>query len=84
MPSYHGAGKKNWEEVPRPVISEPTDVIAKVDTTTICGTDLHILRGYVHAVKNGRILGHEAVGNAAHICLIRQSRARCEQRLHYY
>lgn len=43
---YHGPDQKGaWEEVPNPTILEPTDVIARVDTTTICGTDLHILKG---------------------------------------
>ena len=64
---YHGPGKKSWEEVPDPKIIEPTDVIAKVDTTTICGTDLHILKGDVPAVEKGRILGHEAVGTITEI-----------------
>ena len=38
---YHGPGKKAWEEVPDPTILQPTDVIVRIDTTTICGTDLH-------------------------------------------
>jgi alcohol dehydrogenase len=59
---YHGPGKKSWDEVPDAAIQEPTDVVVKVDTTTICGTDLHILQGDVAAVTEGRILGHEAVG----------------------
>jgi alcohol dehydrogenase len=59
---YHGPGQKAWEEVPDPVIAQPTDVIVRVDTTTICGTDLHILKGDVPAVTPGRILGHEGVG----------------------
>ncbi len=59
---YHGPGKKAWEEVPDPVIIESTDVIVQIDTTTICGTDLHILKGDVPAVTDGRILGHEGVG----------------------
>ena len=59
---YHGPGKKAWEEVPDPTIVDPTDVIVRVDTTTICGTDLHILKGDVPAVTAGRILGHEGVG----------------------
>lgn len=59
---YHGPGKKAWEEVPPPRIQQPTDVIVRVDTTTICGTDLHILKGDVPAVTPGRILGHEGVG----------------------
>jgi alcohol dehydrogenase len=59
---YHGPGVKAWEEVPRPEILADTDAIVRVDTVTICGTDLHILKGDVPAVTSGRILGHEAVG----------------------
>jgi alcohol dehydrogenase len=59
---YHGPGQKAWEDVPDATIQEPTDVVVRVDTTTICGTDLHILHGDVAAVTDGRILGHEAVG----------------------
>ena len=59
---YHGPGQKSWEDVPDPALREATDVIVKVDTTTICGTDLHILKGDVPAVTDGRVLGHEAVG----------------------
>jgi alcohol dehydrogenase len=59
---YHGPGKKAWEEKPKPTIKDPTDAIVKVTRTTICGTDLHILKGDVPAVTDGRILGHEGVG----------------------
>jgi alcohol dehydrogenase len=59
---YHGPGQKAWEEVPMPVVIDDTDAIVRVDATTICGTDLHILKGDVPAVTDGRILGHEAVG----------------------
>ncbi|MBS1562752.1 MAG: zinc-dependent alcohol dehydrogenase family protein [Bacteroidetes bacterium] len=59
---YHGAGKKAWEEKPMPVIQKPTDAIVKILKTTICGTDLHILKGDVPEVTDGRILGHEGVG----------------------
>jgi alcohol dehydrogenase len=59
---YHGPGKKAWEEVPKPSIQADTDAIVSVDAVTICGTDLHILKGDVPAVTEGRILGHEAVG----------------------
>jgi alcohol dehydrogenase len=59
---YHGPGKKAWEEVPRPTILATTDAIVRVDAVTICGTDLHILKGDVPEVTDGRILGHEAVG----------------------
>jgi alcohol dehydrogenase len=59
---YHGPGKKAWEEVPMPRIDADGDAIVRVDCVTICGTDLHILKGDLPAVPDGRILGHEAVG----------------------
>jgi alcohol dehydrogenase len=59
---YHGPGQKAWEEVPTPGIAADSDAIVRVDAVTICGTDLHILKGDVPAVTDGRILGHEAVG----------------------
>jgi alcohol dehydrogenase len=64
---YHGPGNKAWEDVPRPTLTADTDVIVQVDTTTICGTDLHILKGDVPAMVDGRIIGHEAVGTVAEI-----------------
>jgi alcohol dehydrogenase len=64
---YHGPNTKSWEEVPNPKIVDPSDVIVQVDTTTICGTDLHILKGDVPAVTDGRILGHEGVGTITEI-----------------
>jgi alcohol dehydrogenase len=59
---YNGPGKKALEERPKPKISEPTDAIVKILKTTICGTDLHILKGDVPTCTPGRILGHEGVG----------------------
>jgi alcohol dehydrogenase len=59
---YKGPGHKSWEEVPDPVILHSTDVIVKMVATTICGTDLHILKGDVPEVEIGRILGHEGIG----------------------
>ena len=59
---YSGPGRKDWRDVPDPAVQEPTDAVVQVDTTTICGTDLHILHGDVPAVTDGRVLGHEAVG----------------------
>jgi alcohol dehydrogenase len=59
---YHGPGRKAWEDVATPTLQADTDAIVKVDAGTICGTDLHILKGDVPAVTDGRILGHEAVG----------------------
>lgn len=59
---YGGPGQKSWTEVPDPTIQQPTDAIVEMASTTICGTDLHILKGDVPAVESGRILGHEGVG----------------------
>ena len=64
---YHGPGQKAWEEVPKPTIQDDTDAIVRVDAVTICGTDLHILKGDVPAVTDGRILGHEAVGTVEQV-----------------
>lgn len=59
---YHGPGKKTVDDCPMPVIAETTDAIVKVIKTTICGTDLHILKGDVPTCTPGRILGHEGIG----------------------
>jgi len=59
---FHGPGDKRWEEVPDPKIVDDGDAVVRITATTICGTDLHILKGDVPAVTPGRILGHEAVG----------------------
>ena len=64
---YHGPGNKAWEDVADPTIIEPTDAIVRIDTTTICGTDLHIMKGDVPAVTDGRILGHEGVGTIVEV-----------------
>jgi alcohol dehydrogenase len=59
---YHGPGNKTWEEKPKPTIQKASDAIVRITKTTICGTDLHILKGDVPEVTDGRILGHEGVG----------------------
>lgn len=59
---YHGPGQKALEDVADPKIQEDGDIIVKIDAVTICGTDLHILKGDVPTVTRGRILGHEALG----------------------
>ena len=59
---YLGPNKKSLEDRPKPVIAAPTDAIVRVTRTTICGTDLHILKGDVPTCAPGRILGHEGVG----------------------
>ena len=64
---YHGPGQKAWEDAAKPTIHDDTDVIVRVDAVTICGTDLHILKGDVPAVTDGRILGHEAVGTVEEV-----------------
>lgn len=64
---FHGPGTKAWEEVPGPELVDDSDAIVRVDTVTICGTDLHILEGDVPAVTDGRILGHEAVGTVEQV-----------------
>ncbi|HVM64610.1 MAG TPA: alcohol dehydrogenase catalytic domain-containing protein, partial [Acidimicrobiales bacterium] len=64
---YHGPGEKSWEEVPDAALQADTDAIVQVDAVTICGTDLHILKGDVPAVTPGRILGHEAVGTVTEV-----------------
>src|SRR5271156_2801887 len=59
---YHGPGECAWEDKPRPTIQAPGDAIVRITTSTICGTDLHILKGDLPAVTDGRILGHEGIG----------------------
>jgi len=59
---YHGPGQKAWEEHAKPEVIEPSDAIVRVTKTTICGTDLHILKGDLPSCAPGRILGHEGVG----------------------
>ncbi|PNG91260.1 alcohol dehydrogenase catalytic domain-containing protein [Streptomyces malaysiensis] len=59
---FHGPEQSSWQEVPDPGLEATTDAIVRIDTTTICGTDLHILRGEQPDVEPGRVLGHEGVG----------------------
>jgi alcohol dehydrogenase len=59
---YRGPGKKDLEDVPRPALKEPTDAVVRIIKTTICGTDLHILKGDLPGIAVGRILGHEGIG----------------------
>ncbi|MFD9120858.1 zinc-dependent alcohol dehydrogenase family protein [Streptomyces bottropensis] len=59
---FHGAGQSAWEDVPDPAVKDPTDVIVRVGSVALCGTDLHILKGDLPEVRPGTVLGHEAVG----------------------
>ena len=60
--TYQGPGAKAWSDIAKPVIDKPTDAIVRILHTTICGTDLHILKGDVPEVTKGTVLGHEGVG----------------------
>ncbi|MYW43543.1 zinc-dependent alcohol dehydrogenase family protein [Streptomyces sp. SID161] len=64
---FHGPGQASWQDVPDPAVEEPTDAIVKVGAVTICGTDLHILKGDVPEVRPGTVLGHEAVGEIVEV-----------------
>ncbi|MET8808970.1 zinc-dependent alcohol dehydrogenase family protein [Streptomyces sp. NPDC004546] len=64
---FHGPGQASWQDVPDPAVKEPTDVIVQVGAVTICGTDLHILKGDVPEVRSGTVLGHEAVGEIVEV-----------------
>jgi alcohol dehydrogenase len=64
---YHGPGERGWDTVADPTIIDPTDAIVRIDTSTICGSDLHILRGDVPETVPGTILGHEAVGTVLEV-----------------
>lgn len=59
---YHGPHQLVLEEKNRPVLVSTTDAIVRITTTTLCGTDLHILNGDVPTIADGRILGHEGIG----------------------
>jgi alcohol dehydrogenase len=64
---YHGPGRRSWEDVADPALVDPDDAIVRVSATTICGTDLHILKGDVPEVVTRRVLGHEAVGTVVEV-----------------
>ncbi|MCX4553491.1 zinc-dependent alcohol dehydrogenase family protein [Streptomyces sp. NBC_01267] len=64
---FHGPGQASWDEVPDPGIKDAADAIVRVDAVTICGTDLHILKGDVPEVAPGTVLGHEAVGEIVEV-----------------
>lgn len=64
---YGGPGSRIWKDVPETKIINPEDAVVRVDAVTICGTDLHILKGDVPSVEPGRVLGHEAVGTVVEV-----------------
>ena len=64
---YHGPGQRSWDTIDDPEILEPTDIVVRIDTSTICGSDLHILKGDVPETIPGTVLGHEAVGTVQEV-----------------
>ena len=64
---YQGPGQRGWDTVPDPTIIDPTDIVVRIDTSTICGSDLHILKGDVPETPLGTVLGHEAVGTVQEV-----------------
>jgi hypothetical protein len=73
--TFDGPGRKSWTTVPDPKIQDPRDAIVRIDAVTICGTDLHILKGDVPEVSPGRVLGHEATPD--HQAFFRTATAHC-------
>ena len=59
---YHGSGNKQLEEMPKPMLRDATDAVVRMVKMTICGTDLHILKGDLPTIEAGRIPGHEGIG----------------------
>jgi alcohol dehydrogenase len=64
---YHGPGQRGWDTVDDPTIIDQADIVVQIDTSTICGSDLHILKGDVPETTPGTVLGHEAVGTVKEI-----------------
>ncbi len=64
---YHGPDQRGWDTVDDPTIVDPTDAVVRIDTSTICGSDLHILKGHVPETTPGTVLGHEAVGTVLEV-----------------
>jgi threonine dehydrogenase-like Zn-dependent dehydrogenase len=60
--SFVEVGRLEMRDVPRPTIQAPTDVVLKITTTAICGSDLHVLEGRIPGMMEGGILGHEFIG----------------------
>lgn len=65
--TFDGPGRRIWKDVPDPTIQDPEDAVVRVDAVTICGSDLHILKGDVPEVTQGTILGHEAIGTVLEV-----------------
>ena len=66
---YDGPGKIEYRDHPMPTLQADTDIIMKISESTICGTDLHIIKGGVPTVRPGTVLGHEATGVVTEMCV---------------
>jgi threonine dehydrogenase-like Zn-dependent dehydrogenase len=64
---WHGKGDVRIDTVPDPKIEEPRDAIVKVTSTAICGSDLHLLDGFMPTMKSGDVLGHEFMGEVVEV-----------------
>lgn len=64
---YHGPGQRGWDTIDDSIILDSTDAIVRIDTSTICGTDLHVLKGNVPETTPGTVLDHEAVGTVQEV-----------------
>ena len=65
--AYQGANQRSWDTVPDPGIIDATDAVVRIDSSTICGSDLHILKGDVPETTPGTVLGHEAIGTVEEV-----------------
>ena len=64
---WHGTGDVRIDTVPDPVIQDPRDAIVKITSSGICGSDIHLLNGYVPTMEAGDILGHESMGEVVEV-----------------
>src|SRR6202171_1554288 len=78
---YGGPGKRAGEWKPKPIVRDPGDAVVRITTSTICGTDLHILKGDLPSVTPGRILGHEGIGVVMEVGTAGTAFRSCERRV---
>ena len=64
---WHGKGDVRIDTVPDPKIEQPRDAIVKITSTAICGSDLHLLDGYMPTMEAGDVLGHEFMGEVVEV-----------------
>ena len=64
---WHGPHRLTIDSVPEPTLIDPEDIILKVTSTAICGSDLHMYNGFLSDMKKGNILGHEFMGEVVEV-----------------